>query len=108
MSHRPILKKRGNRMRKVLRSELPAFIDLVQYLIDRKHADTVGGAEKIILAGRVRSESHKLGITHGRKLKPNAAILVMLGREEEAWEESDVVDRYVPARVRGTIQVLPA
>lgn len=110
MAKRPILKKQANRVRKALRSQLPAYIDLIQYLKDRGYANTTGEAEAIILAGRVRSESHKLGIAKGRTPKREARLKTLLGRplSEDDFEEQDVVERFVSAKVRDTIQVLPA
>ena len=61
MSHRPILKKRAARMRKALRPGLPRNIDLVDYLITRRYAQTKGAARKMLEDGKVRSESHVLG-----------------------------------------------
>lgn len=110
MSRRPILKKRANKVRKALRGELPAYLDLVQYLKDRGHAQTTGEAEKIILAGRVRSESHKLGITQAKQPKRHARIKARVGLllNEDDYEMTDVVQRRVPATLRDSIQVLPA
>lgn len=110
MSHRPILKKKANRLRKALRTTPGGYIDLVVYLKDRRFARTTGEAEKLILDGRVRSESHKLGIGKGMKVKESSKLAVLLGRplEESDFEETDVVERRVPAKVRASIQVLPA
>jgi hypothetical protein len=110
VSHRPVLKKRANKLRKVLRAELPAYIDLVEYLKTRGHAQTTGEAEKIILAGRVRSESHKLGITQQEQPKRHARIKARVGLllTADDYETTDVVQRRVPAKLRDTIQVLPA
>lgn len=110
MSHRPILKKRANKLRKAFRAELPAFIDLVGYLKLRGYAGTTGEAEQIILAKRVKSESHVLGVAKGKKLRDSAKLKAALGRDitEDDLEEVDVVQRHVPAKFRDTIQVLPA
>lgn len=62
MSKRPIIDKQLNRLRKSTRHKLPAHFDLVQWLKDRNHAQTTGEAERLILAGRVRSGSHKIGV----------------------------------------------
>lgn len=61
MSHRPTAEKRVRRMVKSMRVPLPAYIDLIQWLQDRRHARNAGEARKIIYAGRVRSESHTMG-----------------------------------------------
>lgn len=97
-------------MRKAMRRTLPAYIDLVQYLKLRGHAQTTGEAEQVILDGRVRSESHKLGIVKGRKIKDSARVKALLGRAlgPDDFEEADVVQRYVDAKLRPTIQVLGA
>ena len=107
MSHRPILMKRANRVRKALRQQLPAHIDLVQWLKMHGYASTTGEAEKIILARRVKSESHVLGVVKGRAPKASAQLKIMLGREltDDDFEESDVVERYVPARLATSIYV---
>lgn len=110
MSHRPILKKRANKLRKALRRTPEGFIDLIAYLKDRGYAQTSGEAEKIILAGRVQSESHKLGIRKSTQLKAGAALRASVGIElgEDDFEEVDAVARHVPADLRSTIQVMPA
>jgi hypothetical protein len=83
-----------NKLRKTLRKDtLPTYIDLVRWLMDRKEADTVGGAKKIIAAGRVRSESHTLGLT---------TIPLEDGKEVQ------VPARYISARHRHSISVVPA
>lgn len=95
-------------MRKALRRELPRYIDLIQYLKDRGYVSTSGEAEKLILDGRVRSESHKLGI--GQETQPKrlskAALLVSGGKFEN--EVVDVVRPHVPASLRKTIRVIDA
>jgi hypothetical protein len=107
MSHRPINTKKANRVRKLMRRQLPAYIDLVAWLKQHGYADTTGEAHKIILARRVKSESHVIGLTKGKVPKDNARIKVLLGRQltEDDFEDQDVVLRNVPARVRGTITV---
>ena len=110
MSSRPLNVKRANRVRKALRSDLPRWIYLIDYLKSYGHAQTTGEAEKIILAERVRAESHKLGIKRGKVLKPSAALALSVGRapKDDDFEEKDVVDRLVPAAIRDRITVLPA
>jgi hypothetical protein len=110
LAKRPINKKRANQVRKMLRRELPAYIDLVQWLKDRRYAQTTGQAEKMILDGRVRSESHKLGIGKGLRVKKGTEIKILRGGsvEESDWEEVPVVNRHVPAKLRGTINVVAA
>lgn len=67
-------------------------MDLVQWLRDRGHADTVRKANALILNRQVRSESHPLGIAR--------AYDAQLDREVE------YVNPYVPASLRNTIQVI--
>lgn len=61
MSHRPILTKKANRLRKLMRQELAAYIDPVQWVVSRGHAKTKREARELIFDGRLRSESHKVG-----------------------------------------------
>lgn len=107
MSHRPIIDKKIAKLGKLLRrTSPPAYIDLVQWLKDRRYAQTTGEAERIILAGRVKSESHTLGIYKVEKPKLSK-LQVRLGQVEALETETvDAVDRYVPARLRGTITVI--
>lgn len=80
-----------NKLRKTLRkNSIPAYIDLVQWLRDHKHADTAGAAQKLITEGRVKSDSHTLGLTP-----------VHL----EGGKEIQVPSRFVPAKYRPTISV---
>lgn len=110
MAKRPINAKRAARVRKLLRNELPAYIDLIDWLKVRRYASTTGEAEKMILDGRVRSESHKLGIGKGRRIKKGTEIKILRGGsvEESDWEEVPMVGPHVPARLRGTIHVVAA
>lgn len=95
MSHRPVLKKRAQRVRKILsRSPLPKNIDLVHYLRTRGHAETAGGARKMLEEGKVRSESHVLGRVKMTVLEK--------GKEEERW----VAQPVVPAKYRDSLQVI--
>lgn len=110
MSKRPINTKRARRVRKLLRKELPAYIDLIHWLKVRRYAGTTGEAERLILAGRVRSESHKLGIGKGRKIKKGTEIKLLRGGsvEESDWEEVPMVMPHVPTHLRGSIHVVAA
>lgn len=99
MSHRPIEQKKINKLRRQLQQNAgspPAFIDLVDWLQMHRHADTAGQARAIILAGRVKSESHTLGISRVPKLVANKVEMV------------DVVDPLVPASLRPTFRVANA
>ncbi len=60
--------KKLRRLRKAVnRRPLPAYIDLVRWLKDRGHAQTTGGANRLLVAGRVRSDSHTVGRMRGPK-----------------------------------------
>jgi hypothetical protein len=97
MSHRPNKAKKLRALRKAIaRTPLPAYIDLVQYLKDRRYAQTTGQANRLILAGRVKSESHRLGVRTVKVFEGGKVI------------DKDVVDRYVPASFRPTIRVVKA
>lgn len=62
MSHRPINGKRAARMRKAFRKQLPAYIYLPDWLRERDHASSMADVDKLLFSGRVKSESHSLGI----------------------------------------------
>lgn len=62
MSHRPIEQKKRNRIAKMIRRQpLPAYFDLVQWLIDHGHARSKKEAREIILDKRVKANSHPVG-----------------------------------------------
>lgn len=108
MAKRPIAKKRAARMRKALtRRPLDSRLDLRQWLISRGYAQTIGQADALILAGRVKSESHVLGIGRGMQPKAEAALAQALGRTltMDDFEEVDVVKPWVDAKLRDSIQV---
>lgn len=64
MSRRNSLEqKRARRARKLLRKELPNFIDLVIWLKQRERMST-GMALKIIHSGWIHSESHQLKVRY--------------------------------------------
>jgi hypothetical protein len=97
MAKRPIQQKQRRRVAKLLRRRSPeGFLDLVQWLKDRKYAQTTGEAEKIILAKRVKADSHPLGVEKRPMLQPDLSIA-----------EVDVVVRHIPAAYRGHITVTP-
>lgn len=95
MAHRPLNKKRADKLRRLMMhgSRPEPMIDLVQWLKDRGHAQTTGQAERLILDGRVRSESHPLGRMHTPTLSDPDKHIVM---------------RLVSASVRDTIEVVSA
>lgn len=86
MAHRPIKAKQVAKLRKAFRQTPETFINPVQYLKDRRFARTSGEAREIILAGRLKSESHSVGILKG---------------------EVDTV-ALVPAKLRSTLTVVSA
>jgi hypothetical protein len=63
LSHRPTDAKKVARLRKLLRRELPRYIDLVQWLKDRGYASTTGQAKAMMLDRRVKADSHVVGIS---------------------------------------------
>lgn len=107
MSARSINTKRANRVRKAMRSSLPTYVDLVHWLQLHGYADTAGGARKIILAGRVRSESHKLGIEKRPVVLPQSFADVYAGKPPEV-EEQDVVSPLIPSDLMKSVEVMPA
>ncbi len=63
MSRRPIEAKKRRRVARAIRSRpLPAYFDLVEWLVSREHAPTKRVAREMILAKRVRANSHVLGV----------------------------------------------
>ncbi len=83
---------------------MPARIDLVQWLIDRGHATTKRAARDLILARKVKSESHVLGIAVEDVPTKTVYMDIALGREPQ-MERKEVVAPYVDARLRNTIVV---
>lgn len=102
MSHRSITDKKVRRMRRALsRRPLQASINLLEYLVDRRLANSRREAREMILAKRVRSDSHPLGI--GR-----APVAVKNDKGEIEVELQDVVHPVIPADLRDKITILPA
>lgn len=98
MSARPIEAKQRRRAAKALRRRpLPAYINLIDWLKDRRYASTTGEAKAIILAKRVKADSHPLGVKKMPVLQPDMTI-----------KEEDVVAPLVPADLRGRITVAAA
>jgi hypothetical protein len=75
---------------------LTSYIDLIDWLKTRGYAQTTGEARRIILARRVRSESHPLGVRKVSQLSAQGKV-----------EDVEVVDPYVPAELRPTLRVEP-
>lgn len=99
-------------MRKMLRrGRLPAYINLIEYMLDRRMARSKREAKEMILAKRVKVDSHPLGVKQHKALKKGAAASVALGLrdpKESDFEVVDYVDPIVPAELRGRIQVVNA
>jgi hypothetical protein len=92
MSHRPIEEKKRRRIAKSLRRvDLPRRFDLVEWLVSRGHAGTKRAARELILSGRVKANSHTLGI-----------ITVPDGK----GGEEDVVSPLIDAALRSDVMVL--
>lgn len=96
MSKRSTNAKKAARVRKALgrRTPPPANIDLVDWLITRRYAQTRGGARKMLEAGKVKSESHVLGRVEMPVLEK--------GKVENRW----VAQPIVSAKYRDTLQVV--
>jgi ribosome-associated protein YbcJ (S4-like RNA binding protein) len=63
MSHRPIQEKKLRKLERALRKAATpaASIDLIDWLKTRGHAQTTGAAVRLLLAGKVRVDSHIVG-----------------------------------------------
>lgn len=106
MAHRPIeQKKRRKAIRALSRHPLPARINLIEWLMDRSHAGTRKEAQELILAKRVRTGSHVLGVVVDRVPGPTAAMEQALGRPQTLIEK-EVVAPLVNAEFRKSIIVL--
>ena len=98
MSKRPIQQKRLNRLRKAVnRRPLPAYTDLIWWLKFYRHARTTREAVELLLDGRLRSDSHVIGREKRVVFDPKSE------KQIERWE----FVRYVPARLRPTLTVVP-
>jgi hypothetical protein len=94
MSKRPVEAKKRRRVAKQLRrTPLPAYFDLVQWMLDHGHARTRRAAREMILARRVKSDSHPLGVV--KALVEKDGIVVA----------QDIVDPRVPIARRANIIV---
>lgn len=82
--------------RALRKDRLPKWINLVDWLKDHGHADTAGGARKIIQEERVMVESHILGKT----------ILEIPGPDEKL-EKKEIFWPFVAASQRSSIHVVP-
>lgn len=91
MAKRPIARKQAARFRKALKkaqsSSLERYINLEDWLMDRKRANTRGEARRMLEEGYVRHESHVVGRTFDDFTK--------------RWQPSP----YVPAKLRDYLYV---
>lgn len=86
--------KKIRQLRRALKKgRLPEYVNLLDWLKDRKYASTNSEAFKIISEKRVMSESHVLGL---------AEI------EGHDGSKGTVVNQFVPARFRGNLRVVDA
>lgn len=87
--------KKVRAMRRALRKgRLPAYIDLVDWLRVRKYAQTAGAAREMLMDGKVKSESHPLGLR----------VIDVEGKDGE-MKKVRILDPLVPARLRDSIYV---
>lgn len=99
MSRRPIAEKRAARVRKAMtRKPLPAYIDLVKWVRAHGHAQTGGAARDLILAKRLKVDSHVVGVA--TEQRPDATGTKM--------EDVEVVDRYLPVERSRGLKVVAA
>lgn len=61
MSHRSIESKKIEKLRRSLRQNRSTYIDLTEYLVDRRFASSRKKAEAMLVDGKVRVESHIVG-----------------------------------------------
>jgi len=74
MAKRPILEKQARRVERLFSPTPRRLFDLLDWLELHGHADTRGQARKLVLQGKVRSDTHTVGITevedkHGLPIK---------------------------------------
>lgn len=83
MSRRPIEEKQRRRASKVFsRRALPVYFDLVRWLVEHDRAATNREARELLLAGKVRSGSHVVGMrkvptlqADGKTIKEEAQVV---------------------------------
>ena len=79
MSKRPINEKRARRLAKALRNTPPVYFDLADFLVSRKHAKSRREAREMMLEGRVRVDSHKVGFEeHDDPFKKDEKIKILV------------------------------
>lgn len=84
-------------MRALTRKPLPAYLDLVQFLVERRLVSSKREAREVILAGRVKANSHTLGVGEQPYLTPTGEV-----------KTKKVVFPHVPTDLRPDITVVPA
>lgn len=103
MAHRPTRIKAARRLEKALtRRPLPAYLDLFKWLREhgpegsyKRYADTNGQARSIVAAGRVKSESHTVGLLRDQAvLHPDGKV-----------RTEDIVQRTVPIALKENLRV---
>lgn len=100
MSARPIEAKQRRKAARALRRDvLPAYFDVVQWLIDNRHAKTKREAREIVLAGRVKADSHAVGFDTFPILKKDKA-------GKESIEYTRQVRPHVPVKLKKDLVVL--
>jgi hypothetical protein len=97
VSHRPINQKKLNNLRRALRPALPVYFDLVEWLKMRRYAQTTGEANRLILAGRVRNGSHRIGVKE-----------VPVEQADGTLKTIEVVHRVQPGKYRDGLIVVGA
>jgi ribosomal 50S subunit-recycling heat shock protein len=111
MAKRPIKAKQVAKLRKALRrGRLDSFIDLVEYLVDRRMAKSKREARELILAKRVRVDSHPLGVKTRKEVPAATMLRIHLGllphgKLDDYLEDVEYVDPVVPADVRGRVYI---
>jgi hypothetical protein len=84
-------------MRALTRRPLPAYLDLVDWMLSRGHARSRREAREVILAGRVKANSHTLGVGEQPYLTPDGKV-----------KTRKIVLPHVPADLRPDIIVSAA
>lgn len=96
MSHRPIEQKKRRRIAKALRrGRVPAFFDLTKWLIAKGYARSRKEARELILARKVKSDSHVVGVEKVRFKDEFGAI-----------KEEDMVFEHLPVALRKGLTVV--
>ena len=108
MSHRSIRKKQAARLRKALnRKPLPAYFDLVQYLIDKRYATTRKQARELITSKQVSVDGTPVGIQEQRVPNKEGRLRLSIGLalKDEHYETIDAVVPHLPVENRGKVVV---